>query len=228
MSQIINVHINGDKSKFKSKNSIQRLKKFLKKNFNDSYTIDNSSYFLEGYESELRKEDNNIFVNIKKIKNVKKNDNRKKLREKLKSLKEMRSGKTIRSAHELKKQIPKNVLKSFVELTKNFDIPVPKPNEILNNPDKYIKMAKLYASGAKLSPDEKMNKLLGKYFTQICKLLNVEPDNKNNLDMKKINKLANEFYKKDSFKNEKTEEETEEETEYNVLNNNELEINEMI
>ena len=206
MSNSTNVFINGDKSKFKSKSAIKRLKIFLKKNVeNNDYNLEDNSFLVDGYKFKIKKEENNFNVDILLDNKSKKldNDNRKKLKEKLRSMRELRSGKTIRYAKELKEKNSKNVLKSFFELNKTFDVPVPKPEEILNNPEKYTEMAKLYASGVKLSPDNKMNSLLGKYFTNICNMLNIEPSNPNNLNMDKINELASKFYdNKNAFTND--------------------------
>ena len=65
MSESINVHINGDKTKFKSKSAIKRLKLFLKKNSNlDEFNLNHKSYFLEGYLGKIKKIENNLYVDV--------------------------------------------------------------------------------------------------------------------------------------------------------------------
>ena len=202
MSNNLNVHIdNLNKDKFKSKSAIKKLKQKIKKN---NYKFDDLNNFLkEGYKCSLKKNGNDIYVEINT--NIKSNlsntnenlEKRKKLKEKLKEMKGIRTGKTVRYANNLKKNIPKNILKSFLDLNKTFDIPVPDPSELINNPDKYLDMIKVYSSDKKLSPDETMNTKLRNYFKCIANHLKINPYEDSQLNMDKINEMAQNFYNKE-------------------------------
>ena len=132
----INVHINGDRSLFKSKNAINRFKSDLKKT-DVSVHLEVNKYFLENcdYKLEVNESNYNVEV-IKKIdKNYEKNELKKKLRSKIKSY---RSSNMNRKLKTMKKEIPKGLFNSFIKLKKNMpNLPIDSPDEILKNPEKH-------------------------------------------------------------------------------------------
>jgi len=174
MTDILQVHINGDRSKFKSKNCIKKFKIKIKKSLDN---LNKDLYLKNGYNFDINKDDNKIYVKIINDIKISNNniDKRNKLRQKLKSLKNLRNGKSSNYIKKLKKEIPKNVLKSYIELNKKFNIPIPKPDEILKDPKKFEDMIKIYASNANLSPDNNMNNMLRNYFKSLSNFLNIEP-----------------------------------------------------
>ena len=61
-----------------------------------------------------------------------------------------------------------------MDLNRTFDVPVPKPDEVLSDPDKYKDLIKGYASRLKLTEDPKMNHMLNKYFKSLAKTMNID------------------------------------------------------
>lgn len=172
------VNIEGDRTNFKSKNAIKRFKNDLKKSKNKDFKLEFESYFKEGfgYTSEL----NDYSISVKIVK-TKLNEelsqrelNRKRLREKIRNMRGVRSSHVHQQAKEMKKNIPKNVLKSYMDLNRTFDVPVPKPDEVLSDPAKYQELIKAYASRLRLTEDPNMNNKLNKYFKSLAKSLNID------------------------------------------------------
>ena len=117
------VNIEGDRTFFKSKNAIKRFKNDIKKSKDNNFVLQFDKYFKEGigYISELN--DYSISVRIVNLKSETKqnqrNENRRKLREKLRTMRGVRSSHIHHQAKEMKKNIPKNVLKSSSEKHNN-------------------------------------------------------------------------------------------------------------
>jgi len=172
------VNIEGDRTNFKSKNAIKRFKNDLKKSKNKDFKLEFESYFKEGfgYTSELN--DYSISVKIVKTKLdeelSQRELNRKRLREKIRNMRGVRSSNVYQQAKEMKKNIPKNILKSYMDLNRTFDVPVPKPDEVLSDPAKYKELIKAYASRLRLTEDPNMNNKLNKYFKSLAKSLNID------------------------------------------------------
>ena len=147
----------------------------------------------------------------------KRNENRRKLREKLRTMRGVRSSHIHHQAKEMKKNIPKNVLKSYMDLNRTFDVPVPKPDEVLSDPDKYSELIKAYASRLSLTEDPKMNRMLNKYFKSLAKSLNLDVKDgefnaqeiKDILDSKNSNQVVDEEDDNKTDSEEDTEEENE-------------------
>jgi hypothetical protein len=214
------VNIEGDRTFFKSKNAIKRFKSDIKKSKDNNFNLDANKYFKEGisYTSELNDYSISIKIINKSNKNKlnNKNENRRKLREKLRTMRGIRSSHVHHQAKNMKKKIPKNVLKSYMDLNRTFDVPVPKPDEVLSDPDKYSELIKAYASRLSLTEDPKMNRMLNKYFKSLAKSLNLDVEDgefnaqqiKDLLDSKNSNQVVEE----DDNKTD-SEEDTEEENE---------------
>ena len=190
MENSLCVYISGRKDKFKSKTAIKRFKNKLK-DTNGSLNLDNKSFFVDGYTYKINRDENKLLIEIIETKNEinNNNENRKKLKEKLRNLRRNRNGEYMREALEMKKNIPNSVLKSFANLNKNFDVPIPKPNEIMSNPEKYIDMIKSYSNNKNLSDNPQLNSRLNKYFKSLEDMLKL---NSNDKDMtKKIGEMEN-------------------------------------
>lgn len=205
------VNIEGDRTNFKSKNAIKRFKNDLKKSKNKDFKLEFNNYFKDGfgYTSELN--DYSISVKIVQTKLDekinKKEMNRKRLREKIRNMRGIRSSQGHKQVKELKKNIPRNVLKSYMDLNRTFDVPVPKPDEVLSNPSKYKELIKAYASRLKLTEDPKMNNMLNKYFKSLAKSLNIDVKD-GEFSAQQIHDIVNE-----NEGDEKTDSETDSETE---------------
>jgi hypothetical protein len=179
MSNNLCVHIYGEKSFFKSKTAIKRFKDDLKcqNNFNDKLNLE--KYFINGVNYKLEKNDNNIKVNIfsenitnNYTKDTKRND----LKSKLKIMRNKRRGNLnlLKTMNNNNNNIPNDVLQSFTDLNKTFDVEVPLPTDIMKNPENYKSLIQAYASRYNLTKDNKMNKLLNKYFTSLANMLGIE------------------------------------------------------
>lgn len=210
------VNIEGDRSYFKSKNAIKRFKNDLKKSKNNNFQLNSNNYLKKGYS--YKSELNDYSISVKLIENDTKKHtnqreiNRKKLREKIRNMRGVRSSHVHKQAKEMKKNIPKNVLKSYMDLNRTFDVPVPKPDEVLSDPDKYKELIKGYASRLKLTEDPKMNNMLNKYFKSLAKSLNINIDDEQ-FSAEKIQKILEEHKE---VEDDKTDSETDSETDSDI------------
>lgn len=178
MSNTLNIHIKGNKEIFLSKNAIKRFKNDLKKLSDYNKKLESSKYFKDGYSYDLDVNDIGLIINLieskESINKKKREVNKKKLREKLRNLRQTRDPRTMSEVRKLRKEIPKDVLKSFTDLDRTFDVNVPKPDEILKNPEKFKKIIQAYASRMELSKDDNMNRKLNKYFKSLAKMLKLD------------------------------------------------------
>jgi len=180
----ISVFIDGFKEGFRSKRAIKKLKNTVR-NMKEGTPLDNEIFFKSGYDCEISKKDNNYIVNIIKTKELlefeakqkeeeERLQRRKELREQLRNRRYYRSGGAKRELSKLKKKVPKKVFKTYLDFKRTFDVPVPSPEEIMSEPQKYTQLIQMYASGAKLSPDENFNKKINKYFKEIGDMMGIE------------------------------------------------------
>ena len=185
MSNNLCIHIDGEKSFFKSKTAIKRFKSDLKLTNNLEEKLELNKYFIDGVNYKLKVNDNEIRVTVYSDNSSTKNNqtkqkNNNSLKNKLRLMREKRKGKNSLLKN-INKNIPSDVLQSFADLNKTFDVQVPMPNDILKNPENYKSLIQAYASRYNLTKDNKMNKLLNNYFTSLAKMLK--------LDYSKDNKL---------------------------------------
>jgi len=169
---MVNVHILGNKEFFVSKNAIQKIKKFIKDN-NDTSLIVSSNYLKEGYKFDVKKEDEDIYLTINEEKNnisIDKEDKRQKLKDKLKQMKNDRYGTNIKKMNQMKKTVDKSLFKKY-SLIQRFaqNTPVPKPDEVLDNPGMYKDQIQMFGSGfLKISGNEKYDSLISSYFKELA------------------------------------------------------------
>ena len=172
---MVNVHILGNKDFFVSKNAIQKIKKFIKDN-NDLSLIDSSNYLKEGYIFDVRKEDENVYLTIneeEKNVNIDKEEKRQKLKDRLKQMKNDRYGTNIKKMNQMKKTVDKSLFKKY-SLIQKFaqNSPVPKPDEVLDNPSMYKDQIQMFGSGfLKISGNEKYDSLISSYFKELANKL---------------------------------------------------------
>ena len=177
MSNNLCIHIDGEKSFFKSKTAIKRFKSDLKINNNLEEKLKLDKYFIDGVNYKLKVNNNDIRVTVYSdnsiIKNNQiKNNNNNSLKNKLRLMREKRKGKNSLLKN-INKNIPSDVLQSFADLNKTFDVQVPMPNDVLKNPENYKSLIQAYASRYNLTKDNKMNKLLNNYFTSLAKIVKI-------------------------------------------------------
>ena len=189
---MVNVIISQEnKSKFKSKNAITKLKKFLKE-YQDIGLVSSVEYLKEGYQFNMNHEGDDITVNIKEEehiwgKQLKQSQNmmqqqppptsgRDKLRRRLAELKAQRTGKDIREIRSMKKTVDKDIFQRYVWLKQNVPgLPLPKPTEILDDPEKHKEQIELLGSGLmKITGNPKIDQYIGEYFRIIAKKIGFE------------------------------------------------------
>ena len=189
----MNVHIVGDKDLFKSKNALTKLKSDLKE-LKDPFLLDYRKYLKEGYEFVFNEEtDEDLYVDIRKEyflwgdMGTKPDSNNSKeiLRKRIKELEDKRTGKNARELKEIKKLVDKNLYKRYAVVSKiagNF--PIVKPNEILEDPEKYRQEIQMFSSGVlKLTGNQQVDMVIAKYYSEIANLVGFEVFSKEKIEL---------------------------------------------
>jgi len=180
----ISVFIDGFKEGLKSKRALKKLK-ITVRNMKEGTPLESERFFKSGYDYEINKHKDGYIININKTKELleleekqkeeeERLQKREELREKLRNRRYYRSGGVKRELSKLKKKVPKKVFKSYLDFKRTFDVPVPTPEEIMSDPQQYTQLVQMYASGAKLSPDENFNRKITKYFKEIGDMMGIE------------------------------------------------------
>ena len=180
----ISVFIDGFKEGLKSKRAVKKLKTTVR-NMKEGTPLENERFFKSGYDYKISKQENAYIVNIIKTKELLELEEKQKeeedrlqkrneLREKLRNKRYYRTGSAKRELSKLKKKVPKKVFKSYLDFKRTFDVPIPSPEEIMSDPQQYTQLVQMYASGAKLSPDETFNKKITKYFKEMGDMMGIE------------------------------------------------------
>ena len=188
---MVNIHISQEnKSLFKSKNAINKLKKFLK-DTGDVGLVSDVEYLKEGYHFDFKEEGDDIYVNTKVEEHVwskqiesQKNQNlsgqqsgREKLRQRLAELRAQRSGKTIREVRSMKKSVDKNIFDRYLWIQQNVGgLPLPKPTDVLEDPLKYKEQIEVFGSGfMKISGKETIDRKIHEYFKLLGEKVGIPP-----------------------------------------------------
>ena len=193
---MVNIHISQEnKSLFKSKNAITKLKKFLK-DTGDVGLVSDVEYLKEGYHFDFKEEGDDIYVNTKAEDHVwskqiesQKNENllgqqvqkqqsgREKLRQRLAELRAQRSGKTLREVRSMKKSVDKNIFDRYLWIQQNVGgLPLPKPTDILEDPLKYKEQIEVFGSGfMKISGKETIDRKIHEYFKLLGEKVGIPP-----------------------------------------------------
>ena len=191
---MVNIHISSEaKNQFKSKNAIQRLKTFLKENL-DTGLVTSSEYLKDGNNFEFKEDGDNIYVEVKEKEYVWGNnqsvtpqkphlDARQKIRQRLKELRDLRTGKSHKEMRVMKKTVDRDILEKYVKIYRYAqDVPIPKPNEILDDPDKHKQMIEMLGSGlVGMTKNQTLNTLIADYFRTVANKVGFEV-----MDMEKI------------------------------------------
>ena len=190
---MVNIHISSDaKEKFKSKNCVQKLKSFIRENL-DTGLVTSSQYLKEGCNFEFKEEGDDIYVNVKAKEYVWGNpeqqqqssqlqpkkapvDPKARIRQRLKEMKELRTGKHHREIKTMKKSVDRDVLEKYVNIYKlGMNIPVPKPNELLDDPEKYRQQIEIMGSGfVAVTKNPKIDGLITDYFRTVAEKVGID------------------------------------------------------
>ena len=200
---MVNIHISSEaKEKFKSKNAIQKFKNFLKENL-DTGLVTSSEYLKEGCNFEFKEEDN-IHVEVKAKDYVWGSaeqqqqsaqlqpkqapiDPRARIKQRLRELRDLRTGRHHREMRTMKKTVDRDVLEKYVRIYKTgLNIPIPKPNEILDDPEKYRQQIEVMGSGfVAVTKNPQIDGLISDYFKTVAKKVGIEV-----MTMEKLKQMA--------------------------------------
>ena len=190
---MVNIHISSEaKEKFKSKNAIQKFKNFLRENL-DTGLVTSSEYLKEGCNFEFKEEGDNIHVEVKAKDYVWGSaqeqqqsaqlqpkqapaDPRARVRQRLRELRDLRTGRHHREMRTMKKSVDRDILEKYVKIYKTgLNIPVPKPNEILDDPEKYRQQIEVMGSGfVAVTKNPQIDSLITDYFKTVAKKVGIE------------------------------------------------------
>ena len=173
---MVNVYILADKSLFLSKRAVDRLKKDIRSS-NDLNTIQSSKY-IEDHQLVIEEKGEDVSVDVITNKQYNRNLLKNKLYNSTKNLKLARTGQQLREMKELKKTVPKSIFKKYMNIQNSCNFPIPKPDEIMNNLDKYTDQIKMFSSGMiKITGNTKTDQQISNYFKQLGESLGVQPMN---------------------------------------------------
>ena len=179
-----------------------RLKNKIRE-LGDPQLIESDQFLKENYEFEFKEQKNDIFVDIREKNYLwgnmasnnmrpsnnqvsKKSDGKERIRERLKELRNKRLGIQAREMHTIKKSVDKNIFKKYATITQMVpNFPLPKPNELLDNPEKHKQEIQMFSSGLiQLTQNPKVDRLVAEYFREISEKVGYEI-----LSKEEINKL---------------------------------------
>tara|TARA_E500000178_G_C17001995_1_gene746163 strand:- start:129 stop:968 length:840 start_codon:yes stop_codon:yes gene_type:complete len=196
---MVNIHISQEnKALFKSKNAVNKFKKFLKET-EDTGLISDIEYLKEGYHFDFKQEGEDIYVNTKAEDHVwgkqlaeqqksqsllgkpvqQPQTGREKIRKRLEELRAKRSGRPMREINSMKKSVDKNIFQKYLWIQQNVGgLPLPKPTEILEDPMKYKEQIELFGSGfMKISGNQKIDQTICEYFKLLGDKVGITPLN---------------------------------------------------
>ena len=101
------------------------------------------------------------------------------------TVEDKRTGKNARELKEIKKLVDKNLYKRYAVVSKiagNF--PIIKPNEILEDPEKYRQEIQMFSSGVlKLTGNQQVDMVIAKYYSEIANLVGFEVFSKEKIEL---------------------------------------------
>lgn len=177
MSNTTNVFINGDRTLFKSKNSVNRLKKELRV-MADPTKVESSLFVNDTAQLKVSVNENNITVDIVDKKEYEREMRKRMLRNRIRQGQKQRSGEMTQQMKSMKRTVPKNLFNSYKKAMAGFNFPLPSPTEVIKNPDKYKNQISLMMSQmGKVSNDVNASGAIKNYFKQLGNYLDIEPAN---------------------------------------------------
>lgn len=164
-----------DKNHFKTKGAINRFKKAVKSNKD----INVSDFLEDGFNYQLKKINNEkIEVEIVTQEEYLKIERRKDLKMKLKNARYSRSTQPKKKIDSLKRSVPDNIFKAYMNIIRKYQFNIPAPDEVINNLEKYkLQVSLLMNTNQKVSNDTTANNLVKRYFKLLGEFCGVEPMN---------------------------------------------------
>lgn len=212
----INVFIDGDKSNFISKLSINKFKQKVKQSDFQLGDLDNISllYLKPEYLFNLisHENDNYKFKIIKKpIEQDEKSKLRSLMRTKIHQLTNNRTNHTYHKA-KLSGKVDDEILEEYTKLKKVSKLPVPEPFDVINNPEKYKPIISMILNNEIMATLGKTHSYV-KYFNLLANKIGLISDNVSN-----NNTMYNDIM--EGLKNKNTETQTQVETPVETINHN--------
>jgi len=188
---MVNIYITQeDKEKFKSKNAVVRIRKFLK-DTPDVGLVSAVEYLNEGLDFDFKEEGDDIHIGIKKIeyiwgdiqttpepqqfsiptfKPINEGTAKDKLQNRRRELHAIRTGQTFRDMKTMKKNVDKDIFERYTWLKQNISkIEIPSPTVMLETPEKYKEQIQIFSSGfLKITGDAKVDNVVSEYFKLIA------------------------------------------------------------
>jgi|TARA_Y100000389_G_C17368062_1_gene467430 hypothetical protein len=161
------------KDHFLTPRSVDKFKKDLK---SDKELVP-SKYLKEGFNFEIKKTSNDrVDVNIISQEEYDKNKRKQELRMKLKNARYGRSTQPKKKLDSLKRSIPDNIYKAYLNIIRKYQFNIPAPDEVINNLEKYrLQVSLLMDTNQRISNDANANNLVKKYFKLLGEFLGIEP-----------------------------------------------------
>lgn len=175
-TETTSIYINGDRSVFLSKNSINRLKKDIR-TMGDPTKIDSSNYVNDSHLLSVKvDDDDNITVNIVSMEQYNRDEKKRKLRQMIRNSQKQRSGEMTQKMKSMKRTVPKNLFNSYRKAMAGFNFPLPSPSDVINDPEKFKNQISLMMSQmGRVSNDVNASGAIKNYFKQLGDYLGIEP-----------------------------------------------------
>lgn len=131
----INIHINGDREQFVSKQAIMRFKNALRELTQDS-GIDKTLYFKPGWGYQIQSRDD-VSITVEIVQLNKQKTSHDLLRERLSKMKKGRvSQESVRA--KMQKTVPRDIIDAYLDLKKRSSVAIIDPCVAVAKPDDYI------------------------------------------------------------------------------------------
>ena len=200
---MVNIHINFDKEYFKSKNSIIKIKKDIRKLIEDGYNSDileiqlNKNDYLneilcENKQFKFNKVKEEIFVKLIE----KEKESHKNAKEKIKKLVDERNGVKEKELKSLRKDVKNNndkqLYKKYDILKSVYNAPIEKPHVLIKECEKFRDQIEIFGSGfMEFTEDERINDMVRDYHRIISDRLGWTPLSMNEFIVKYYNESGN-------------------------------------
>jgi hypothetical protein len=177
MTENKSVVINGDRTKFLSKNAINRFKKDIKTVDTKKINMEDGKYLENGYVFDIKYKDNTFNINIITLEEHTKNEKRKMLKNKIRQSRYNRSGQVKEQMNSLKRSVPDKLFKSYMNLMKQYKFDsVPSPKDVIENPERFKRqISAMMGQLGMVSNDNNANNALKKYFNSLGNFMGIEP-----------------------------------------------------
>lgn len=134
-SNPMNIHINGDRDRFVSKQAIIRFKNALRELAQDG-SIDKSLYFKPGWGYQIQSRDD-VSITVEIVELNKQKTSHDLLRDRLSNMKKSRvSLESVRA--KMQKTVPRDIVDAYLDLKKRTRVPIMDPCVAVAKSDEYI------------------------------------------------------------------------------------------